>query len=141
MEEDIKENPNFINLGVILNSKGEVLMIRRVKEERGSDDSILRWAFPGGKQRVGETRSECVRREVLAETGYDTESIREISQRLHPQFRVIVVYHLCRLLNPKPVAEPVEAHEVAEIKWFKTSEIPNIITTDLDPGVKKELRI
>lgn len=141
MAEEIKESEKFINLGVVLNDQGEVLMIRRVKEETGSDGSVLRWAFPGGKQRVGESRSECVKREVIAETGYDIEPLREISLRFHSQFMVIVAYHICRLLNPQRMTEPVEAHEVAEIKWFKKEELPGLVTTDLDPQAKKELQI
>ncbi len=141
MAEEIKESQRFINLGVVLNDKGEVLMIRRVKEEIGSDGSILRWAFPGGKQRVGESRNECVKREVQAETGYEIEPLSEISLRFHPQFMVMVAYHICRLLHSKQTTEPIEVHEVAEIKWFKPQDIPKLVTTNLGPNVKKELRI
>jgi len=55
-----KESKTFINLGVILNNKGEVLIIRRKVIEKGVDGSSLQWAFPGGKQRLNETREECV---------------------------------------------------------------------------------
>lgn len=137
-EEDL-EVEDFINLGVILNDKREVLMIRRVQKEVGRDGSVLTWAFPGGKQRFNESRSECVKREVLVETGYDIEPIKEISLRYHPQFSVGIVYHFCRLASPKPIAEPSEPHEVAEIRWIKPQEIKGLITTDLDPKVSQEL--
>lgn len=133
------EVEDFINLGVVINTKEEILLIRRVKQETGSDGSVLTWAFPGGRQRLKETRAECVKREILAETGYDVESIREISLRLHPQFDVFIVYHRCRLIGPKPVAKPSEPHEVAEIKWVKPQELKNLFTTDLDPKVSREL--
>ena len=133
------EIEDFINLGVILNDKDEVLMIRRVEEEVGRDGSVLTWAFPGGKQRFNESRSECVKREVLVETGYDIYSIREISLRYHPQFPVGIVYHFCRLVSQKPIAEPNEPHEIAEIRWVKSQEIRGLITTDLDPKVAQEL--
>lgn len=135
------ESKNFINLGVVQNTEGEVLMIRRVKKESGKEDSLLEWAFPGGKQRKNETREECVRREVLDETGYDVTSTKQISMRVHPQFLVLIVYHLCKLSSPEPMAEPREAHEVAEIKWVKLEEIRNLITTDIDPNVAKTLGI
>lgn len=114
-------------------------MIKRVEKETGLDGSILTWAFPGGKQRFNESREECVKREILAETGYDVRPTQQISIRLHPQFFVTIVYHLCYLNDEKPVAEPTEPHEVAEVKWIKTEEIKNFITTDLDPAVKKVL--
>ncbi len=118
-------------------------MIRRQKKEEGSDNdkSVLEWAFPGGKQRYSESRTECVRREILDETGYDVVSDREISMRIHPQFMVTIVYHLCHLNSPDPIAEPKEAHEVAEIKWVKPEEIRDLITTDLDEKVVKVLGV
>lgn len=139
MASEVKEANNFINLGVILNDKGEVLMIRRVREETGSSGAVLRWAFPGGKQRLDETREVCVRREVLAETGYDVKPIQQISLRIHPQFKIFIVYHRCELNAPEPVAEPAEPHEVAEVKWIKPADIEKLITTDLDPNVRKTL--
>ena len=139
--EEILEHEDFLNLGVVINERGEALLIRRVKKEVGKDGSVLTWAFPGGKQRLNESRGECVKREILAETGYKIEPTREISLRSHPQFSVFIVYHLCRLVSQKPVAEPNEPHEIAEIKWVKPEEIKNLITTDLDPKVSKELGI
>ena len=140
-DEHLEEAEDFINLGIVLNEKGEVLMIRRVKAETGKDDSVLSWAFPAGKQRLKETREECVQREILAETGYAVESIRQIDLSLHPQFPIMIVYHLCKLSSSEPVASPQEAHEVAEIRWVKLGEIRNLITTALNPKVAKELGI
>jgi len=137
-EEDL-EVEDFVNLGVVLNEKREVLMIRRAQDEVGRDGSVLTWAFPGGRQRLNESRSECVKRKVLSRTGYDIEPIREISLRYHPQLLVGIVYHLCKLASPKPITEPSEPHEVAEIRWIKPQEIKGLITTDLDPKVSQEL--
>ena len=134
-----KESQRFINLGVVLNKKGEVLMIRRAVEEIGKNGSILKWAFPGGRQRVNETREECLKREIFVETGYAVEPAHKISLRVHPQFPIVIAYYLCYLTSEKPTAEPAEPHEVAEIRWIKREDIPNFITTDLDQGVKKQL--
>lgn len=134
-----KEAKNFLNLGVVINDTGEVLLIRRVEREEGRDKSVLTWAFPGGKQLLKESREECITREILDETGYNVKSIKEISMRFHPQFPVFIVYHLCELVSPKQIREPREPHEIAEIKWVKSEEIKNLFTTDLDPDVKREL--
>lgn len=134
-----EEVEDFINLGVVINDQWEVLLIRRVKKEVGNDGSILTWAFPGGKQRLNESRSDCVKREVLAETGYDVYSFKEISLRQHPQFPVFIVYHSCRLTKLEPIAEPKEPHEIAEIKWVKKEKIKSLITTNLDSKVSREL--
>ena len=136
-----EEAKDFINLGIVLNGKEEVLMIRRRKKEAGSDGAILEWAFPGGKQRYKESREKCVKREVLDETGYDVEAKRQISLRMHPEIPVFIVYHLCKLNSEKPVAKPKEPHEIAEIKWVKKENIKNLITTDLDEKVAQELEL
>ncbi|MEK7635723.1 MAG: NUDIX hydrolase [Patescibacteria group bacterium] len=141
MEKKQGECKNFINLGVVLNNKREVLMIKRAKKEEGKEGAVLEWAFPGGKQKYEESREDCVKREILAETGYDIKPIRQISLRIHPQFLITIVYHLCQLNLPKPATEPSEPHEVAEIKWVKPEKIKELITTDLDPLVAKELGI
>lgn len=137
----MEEAKDFINLGVVVSDKGEVLMIRRVKKETGKGGAVLEWAFPGGKQQFGESRTECVKREVLDETGYDIEPVREISLRVHPQILVFVVYHFCKLKTEKPIAKPKEPHEIAEIKWVKKEDIKNLITTNLDEKVSQELKL
>lgn len=116
-------------------------MIKRVRPEKGKSDSILIWAFPGGMQNSKETREECLKRKVLSETGYEIEVIKQIALDFHPQFPVMIVYHLCRLSFPEPVADPSEPHEVAEIKWVNPAEIRSPITTALNPKVAKELGI
>lgn len=141
MAKKIKEAKDFINLAVVRDKQGKVLMIRRKIEEHGKDGSILKWAFPAGKQRFSETREECVKREVLAETGYDIKPIRQIDLKMHPQFSVMIVYHLCELNSPQPIARPSEPDEVAEIKWINPLEIKDLITTELNPKVAKELGI
>ncbi len=107
--------------------------------EKSADGFVLQWAFAGGKQYFNESREECVEREVLAETGYDIESKKQISVRVHPQFPVTIVYHLCSLKSPEPVAKPKEPHEIAEIKWVKPEKLTELFTTDFDLKVKQEL--
>jgi len=79
------------------------------------------------------------KREILDETGYDVEPIKEISLRVHPQILVFIVYHLCRLNSKKPIAKPKEPHEIAEIRWVKKEDIKKLITTDLDEKISREL--
>ncbi len=135
-----KEAKDFINLGVVVNDKDEVLMIRRVKKEPGKEGSVLEWAFPGGKQILNENREDCVKRNILSKTGYDIDPIRQIVLRIeHAQFPIMVAYHLCRLNSEKPIAKPKEPHEIAEIKWVKKQEIKNLITTHLNEKVSQEL--
>lgn len=128
-----------INLGIVVNNHKEVLLIRRAKKEEGKDKSILNWAFPGGRSHKNESKKECVERETLEETGYRIKSIKEISSRIHPQFPVFIVYHLCGLLSEKQAEKPIDPHEIAEIRWVKPKEIKKMLTTDLDSKVGHEL--
>jgi ADP-ribose pyrophosphatase YjhB (NUDIX family) len=141
MTSSQEESRSFINLGIVLNAKGEILMIKRKKEEKGRGGSVLTWVFPGGKQRYSESRKECVEREVLDETGYSILADKEISMRFHPQFSVIVVYHLCCLGKPRPVSQPKEDWEVEEIRWIPKEKIKELITSDLDQKVAEELGV
>jgi 8-oxo-dGTP pyrophosphatase MutT (NUDIX family) len=136
-----KESKTFINLGIVLNPKGEVLLIKRKKLEKGKVGAILSWTFPGGKQKYNESRRECVEREVLAETGYQVKALKEISLRFHPEFPVAIVYHFCKTEDLEPIAEPSEPWEVEEIHWVKPEKIKELITSNLDKKVAKELKI
>ena len=41
-KENYEEAEDFLNLGIVINSKKQVLMIRRVKLEKGDDGSVLK---------------------------------------------------------------------------------------------------
>lgn len=140
-DEPVKESKNFINLGVILNEEGKVLVVRRAVEETVKNNKILKWAFPGGRQRADESRAECVSREVLLETGFKIKSLKEISLRLHPDLPILAVYHLCQLEENKQVQPPSEPEEIAEVKWVRPEDLKNLFTTSLDPKVAQELKI
>lgn len=140
-QKQMEIQKNFINLGIVLNNNGEVLMIKRKKPETGKDGKVLLWAFPGGRQEEDEDRKNSVKREILAETGYDVEIVKQISLRFHPDLPVIVVYHLCKLVSPNQIKPPSETWEIEEIKWVKPEEVKSLITTSLDETVAKELRI
>ncbi len=135
-----KEHKDFINLGIVLNQKGQVLMIKRKNPEKGKNEAILKWSFPGGAQCTGEERGECVERTVLSETGYKIKVSRQIDLVLeHSQFPVMIAYHLCETESSKPIAEPKETQKIAEIKWVNPEEIKELITTELNPKVAQEL--
>ena len=138
---DEKNEKEIINLAVSINKRGEILMIRRAKEEIGKGDVKLTWAFPGGRQRSSETPEQCVRRETLDETGYAINPFLRISSRTHPQFDVFVIYHLCPLASQESVDKPNQPHEIAEIRWVKPETVLKLVTTDLDPSIKQLLEL
>jgi len=132
--------PEFINLGVVINKKGEVLIVKRKKKEITKSGKEFLWAFPGGRQEEGETREERVVKEVLLETGYKVKPIKQIHIRIHPDTLKMIAYFLCELEDEKQ-EEIVEKDEIEEVKWVKPEELKNYFTTDIDPEVKKVLGI
>lgn len=128
-----------INLGVVLDSRGFVLLIKRVREEVGRCGARLKWAFPGGRPHKGEPQKKCVAREVRRETGYAVRPLFRIASRTHPQFSVRITYWLCELKIPSPASEPAEPHEVGEIRWVRAGRVERMFTSNFDSRVKKAL--
>ena len=131
----------IVVLGIVLNKKGEVLIIKRKKPEMTRSGKEFLWAFPGGRQEKNETREDRVIAEVLAETGYKVRPLRQIHLRVHPDTLTMIVYFLCELEKDEPVQEIEEKDEIEEIRWVRPDELKNYFTTDIDPEVKKILNI
>jgi 8-oxo-dGTP pyrophosphatase MutT (NUDIX family) len=136
-----KEKPEFIVLGIVLNKKGEVMIVKKKRRETTLTGKELIWAFPGGKQEEGEAREESVVKEVLVETGYKVKPIQQIHLRVHPDVLKMMAYFLCELEKEEPIKEIQEKDEIEEVRWVKPEELKNYFTTDIDPEVKKVLGI
>jgi 8-oxo-dGTP pyrophosphatase MutT (NUDIX family) len=139
LQKELK--PEFIVLGIVLNKKGEVMIVKRKRKETTLTGKELIWTFPGGRQEEGETREERVIKEVLAETGYKVKPIQQIHLRVHPDVFKMMAYFLCELEKEEPVQEIEEKDEIEEVRWVKIEELKNYFTTDIDPEVKKILGI
>ena len=68
-----------VTAGVIKDSSGAILLVRRGPEESLSGY----WEFPGGKVELGETEQECLKRELKEELGIDIEVSRFIDQNYY----------------------------------------------------------
>jgi 8-oxo-dGTP diphosphatase len=131
----------LVVLGIVKNKKGEVLIIKRKNLEKSDYNTYLSWAFSGGKQRKDESREEAIEREILEETGYSVKAIEQIDLWVHPEFRKIICYFLCELLEENQIQKPKEEEEIEEIKWVKPEELKNYFTSKLNPKVAKLLGI
>jgi 8-oxo-dGTP diphosphatase len=141
MKNNDKNPRNEIVLGIIKNKKDSVLLIKRLWEEQSLDgESKLTWAFPGGEIDEGETEEEALVREIRNETGFKVKLVEKISDRVHPQFNIKITYYSCEII-PGSVKPIMDVNEVESIKWVKISDLAEYLTTDLDPGVAKFLKI
>jgi len=89
---------------MILNEKGEVLLVKRdVEPYKG------KWHFPGGYVRVHEKLEDAVKRKAKEETGLTVEVVdffrvydyADNSRLHHPQGRIISIAYLCKPLQGK----------------------------------------
>lgn len=133
-----KEKLPEIVLGIVTSPEERVLIVKRVKEEKGTGNVKLSWVFPGGKVEQGETKEQAVAREVFEETGYRVGVESTISERKHPQFPVYVYYIECVLQSEDKVGKILDK-EIKEAKWVTPSDLKDYFTTNLDSQVSKYL--
>jgi mutator protein MutT len=136
--DDTKTRKN-IALGILRNSKGRVLIIKRTYSEVAQHNQELTWAFPGGKVENGGAKAE-VKKEFKEETGYEVEVGDKISERDYEKPHVHLEYYICTQI--KPTSSIIEnTEEVDRIKWVEPAHLENFFTTDVDPKVAEYLGI
>lgn len=142
MLEHSQKSPSFINLGIVFNEKGEVLMIKRKLKDRKQNDLFFEWIFPGGEQESKEiTRQDSLRKHIFQETGYDVQWVKQIDLAFYPQTPVFIAYHLCSLLSSNSSSASSKQNNALEIKWVKPETIKELMQTPLNPKVAKVLGI
>ncbi len=117
--------------GIVLNEASQILM---VKTHRGG------WVFPGGQVEVGENVIDAVKREVMEETGIDTEvgEVFCISSNTgkHPGYNgvkevptKIMLDFICKAKSgtPRPSDENSESAYAPKDEVLKLIQAPAII--------------
>jgi len=127
-------NPACAAAGVVLNERGEVLLVRRAIEPfRGF------WALPAGYQEIDEEPAATVVREVLEEAGVHIE-VHGLLDLLFvcddPRKPANVAVFLCRSLG----GEPRPGEEESEAAWFPLDRLPAEIGFDNYPRILGRLR-
>ena len=121
-------NPTIV-LGIVLNSRNHVLLVRRQGEDK--------WIFPGGKLEPGEDEAEGVLREIQEETGVQCQTLHSIGRRIHPESKREVSYWLC-----KPLAESIttkDTKEIAEARWMAIPESLDLLGGTLYEPARQSL--
>ncbi|WP_041967662.1 NUDIX hydrolase [Mesobacillus selenatarsenatis] len=105
--------------GVCLNEQGEILMVRQ-----GKKDEEKLWAVPAGGKEDGETFEQCCIREVLEETGYEAEIVRQLFVKTGVFFgvEVKVQYFEIKIIGGDLRIQDPDGL-IHEIAWKKVSEM------------------
>lgn len=106
---------------LVLNSKNEVLMVKRVNKflEGG------KWALIGGFVERDETLSEAVAREIREESGWEVADVRLLRivdnpNRPNEDRQNISFVYTCQAVRKTGEADA----ESTEQKWFKLNKLP-----------------
>lgn len=80
----------------------------------------LKWEFPGGKIREGESPEECLRRELREELGVrvDVGGGLEPTVFDYPAFRITLYPFVCRIESGEATAR-----EHAELRWVSPADL------------------
>ncbi len=149
MPEQINTRFTIRVYGIILNNENEILV---------SDESYmghLFTKFPGGGLEYGEGTIECLKREMLEETGNSVEVLQHIyttdffqESKFHPGMQVISIYYLARFtrqpdlkISKKPFDFPESTERGQSLRWIPLRSItPNDVTLPIDKKVVEILK-
>ena len=109
---------------VVFGFDGKELQILLI--ERGLEPFKGMWAFPGGFMCIQETAEECARRELLEETGFSIQVLKQLGafSGIHrdPRERVVSVAFYA-LVRPSDVKGGDDAHDA---RWFALDDVPQL---------------
>ena len=89
----------------------------------------LKWEFPGGKIREGETPAACLRRELFEELGIDAPVIEALAPSTHRYPTFTVTLHPFRCAGPSGA---ITLHEHAALAWVAPEELPSLDWAEAD---------
>lgn len=127
-----------ISLAVTRRPGDEVLIVERANPEK-IGDSILRWAFPGGKIESEETPKQAAERETLEETSYAIDAYHLLGERTLEQAGIHISYFACRRVRPHPIS--VQDDGILNVKWVPYQELKDYFITPLYPAVNPLLNM
>ncbi|MGQ9620585.1 MAG: type I restriction enzyme HsdR N-terminal domain-containing protein [Bacteroidales bacterium] len=126
-EELIKESMWIIEVtcAIIRNEDNNILVVRKGEES----DHPLKWEFPGGKTRQGETHEECIIREVKEELSMDIVIFSPLEAVEHDYgYKQVRLYpFVCDTLQEKPLLS-----EHIEFKWVSPDDLLEIDFQEAD---------
>lgn len=117
----------------IIEKDGKVLATRRSE----AMSLPLKWEFPGGKIRSGESASACLKRELSEELGIQISVGPPLSPTTHRYQAFMVTLYPFRC---KVVAGTITLHEHADLVWLPPAELHILDWAEADLTVIDQYR-
>jgi len=114
--------------GGILMENDMVLIAQRKRD----DDYGLKWEFPGGKLREGETGDECIVRELMEELGIEVEVTGFYDEYIEDDLNIL--YYQVKLVSGKLT---LTDHE--RVQWVFPDELEGYDLLSVDREVARKL--
>ena len=95
----------------------------------------LKWEFPGGKIKPGETPKECLKREVREELDIEIEvgaSLQSVSYQ-YPEFEITLYPFICSIITGE-----IKLHEHETMAWRIPGELHALDWAEADLPVLDE---
>lgn len=109
---------------IIENENGDILMV-----QEGKDEVHRTWDFPGGGMENGESVTECIKREVLEETGFKIKIedllgvYKDIKQRDDTE---AIGFMFKAEVMEKKFDETPEGEEIIKVDFIPEEKIPEL---------------
>src|SRR5690606_169813 len=96
----------------------------------------LKWEFPGGKIEIGESKEECLKREIKEEMGLEIEvgSALPHVEHHYPEFSLRLYPFFCKWTGGALVIA-----EHAQVIWVSLDELKNYDWAEADLPIVREL--
>lgn len=97
----------------------------------------LKWEFPGGKIKAGESPEDCLRRELSEELGIEVNILQPLKTTTHryPTFTVTLYPFLCTIRQGK-----ITLREHVALSWLTVDQLHNLEWTAADIPILEEYR-
>lgn len=116
----------------IIEHEGKILICQRSATMK----LPLKWEFPGGKIEAGESRADCLRREIREELGLDIEVGAELTAVTHayPNFEITLYPFRCTV-----TAGELMLAEHAQALWVSPAELQGYDWAEADVPIVNDL--
>ena len=121
-----------VTAAIILDAQARVLLAQRSEP----DPHGLRWEFPGGKLRHGESPEQCLRRELQEELGIDVE-VKDVFHAVHHSLgdcSILLLAYMCLWRSGR-----MELREHRACRWVEIKDLKEMDLLEADRPVAEKL--